>query len=116
MAKILVIDDEPAIRDVLTALLQDEGYDVVTTSDGRLALDLLPVEQPDLIILDIMMPILDGHEVYRRIRERPEWGRMPVIMMSAAVNPETAADGVALFLRKPFDIDQLVETIHGLLG
>lgn len=115
MAKVLVVDDEPAIRDVLTALLQDEGYDVVTSSDGRQALDLLAAERPDLIILDIMMPIMDGHEVYRRIRERPEWIRKPVIMMSAAVSPGTAADGVALFLRKPFDIDRLVEAIHRLL-
>ena len=116
MKKVLVVDDEPGIRDVLAGLLRDEGYAVITTHAGRLALDMLREEKPDLVLLDLMMPVMDGHEVYRRMGEAPDLDAIPVIMMSAAISPEAVDARIAGFLRKPFDIDDLLATIERVLS
>ena len=113
--KILVVDDEPAIRDLIVAVLEDEGYAVVAATNGRRALDLLPAERPDLVIMDIMMPEMDGREAYRRLRELPELAHVPVVMMSAASSPDQLSPRVAAFLAKPFDLDDLLETIVDVL-
>ena len=115
MSTILVVDDEPGIREVIVMLLQDEGYRVLQAENGARALELLRAEQPDLLVLDIMMPVLDGFEVLRRLREMPDFEATHVILMSAAVRP-TPDYQVAAFLPKPFELDQLLQTIHELLG
>ncbi|MDP9354085.1 MAG: response regulator, partial [Chloroflexota bacterium] len=102
--KILVVDDEPTIRDVVVALLEDEGYAVVAAHTGLRALELLPLERPDLVIMDVMMPGLDGREVFRRMRESRNGHAPPVVMMSAAVDRDLIDPSVAAFLPKPFDL------------
>ena len=113
--KIMVVDDEPAIRDLIVAVLEDEGYEVVVAISGRRAIELLPQERPDLVLMDIMMPEMDGREAFRRIRELPDLAHTPVVMMSAATAPDRLAPRVSAFLAKPFDLDHLLETIARVL-
>lgn len=115
MSKVMVVDDEPAILDILVTVLEDEGYDVVTADNGLQAVDLFMTEQPDLVLLDIMMPGIDGREVYRRLRDRKALNGSRVVMLSAGVQPNPAEYPVAAFLPKPFDLDQLLDTVSRLL-
>ncbi len=116
MKTILLADDEYAIVEALTALLLDEGYGVVTAGNGEEALARLREVTPDLVILDVMMPRLDGREVLRLMRATPAWAKIPVIVMSAAARPLTPAQlGDAVFLRKPFDVSVLLKAIRSRL-
>ncbi len=115
-SKILVVDDEPAIRDFVTAVLEDEGYQVVAAHTGRRAQELLPAERPDLVLMDVMMPGLDGRDVVAWIRAHPDLLAVPVILMSAAVRSGRADGPVAAFLHKPFDLDQLLDTVERVLA
>lgn len=108
---VLVVDDERYIVDLLTDLLQDEGYQVLRASDGQAALDILSHQVPDLVVADVMMPRIDGMRLLAIIREQNR--DLPVILMSAAVTPQS--DDVT-FLRKPFDIDVLLELIERKLA
>lgn len=114
MAKVLVIDDEQAIRMLIVAILEDEGHSVVDARDGFEGLRLLAQEQPDVVVLDIMMPGIDGHETFRRIREGPDYDGVPVIMVSAGSFQAPA--GVAAFIRKPFDLMDFLNTIERVLN
>jgi CheY-like chemotaxis protein len=116
MAKtILVADDERTITDLVAFALEMEGYKVIQAFDGPEALRLTKEERPDLVMLDIMMPGIDGREVSRRIKENPATAKIPVLLFSAAPNAdlsEAKADG---FLAKPFDLDKLASTVSRLL-
>lgn len=103
---VLVVDDERYIVDLLTDLLQDEGYRVLRAADGQAALEILSEQQPDLVVADVMMPRIDGLHLLALIREHH--GNLPVILMSAAVTPRSCD---VTFLRKPFDIDDLLSLI-----
>ena len=118
--KILVVDDEIYIVHILDFSLGMEGYDVVTALDGEQALDKLKSEKPDLIVLDIMMPKLDGYETCKRLKADPETKGMPVILLSAKgrnvdqkVGFEVGADD---YITKPFSPRKLVERINAILG
>jgi CheY-like chemotaxis protein len=115
MSSVLVVDDERAIRDFLGDVLTGEGYDVSTASDGHAALTQLATAPPDLVLLDIMMPVLDGREVLRRMRADPRLSRVAVLVMSAAADPGPLV-GVDRFLPKPFDLDRLLSAIGELLA
>ena len=109
--KILVVDDETAIRNLLIDLLGDEGYAVVAASNGRAALAIALQQRPDLILMDVMMPELDGLETLRHIRAVPGSRDVPIILMSAAhhLSPETS-DTVA-FITKPFNLDHVLAVV-----
>lgn len=113
--KILVVDDEAAIRHLLDDLLGDEGYSVSTASNGRAALAIVKQERPDLILMDVMMPELDGLETLRHLRTGPESAAVPVILMSAAayLTPDSA-DGMA-FISKPFNLDHVLAVVAHML-
>ena len=83
--------------------------------DGQRALESMAQEQPDLVLMDCMMPELDGREVLQAMRERPELASTPVVLMSSAEQPSPAALGSAAFLPKPFDLDHLLDTVSRLL-
>ena len=103
MKSILVVDDEVGILDALDAALQDEGYRTHAAANGRVALDILEQQHVDLVLLDYMMPILDGQKTLAAIREK--FGGMPVIMLSAISEQSLKDQGVAgytAFFRKPF--------------
>jgi CheY-like chemotaxis protein len=113
MAHVLVVDDEQSIRALLVAILEDEGHSVAQASDGYQALDMLANEAPDIVILDVMMPGIDGRETVRRIKLMPGQHNLPVIMVSAgsfAAQPDVDA-----FLRKPFSLDDFVSTLDHAL-
>lgn len=106
MATILVVDDEQPVVDLLTDMLEDEGHIVVPAYNGRVALEIVARQQPDLVISDVMMPFVDGIQLCRRLREEYDRENLPVILMSAALPPDLASCGANAFLGKPFDIDR----------
>ena len=118
--KILVADDEPNIVVALEYLLQHNGYEVHVARDGDEALKQIEAHVPDLVLLDIMMPLRSGYEVCKRIREQPEWRHIKIVMLSAKgrdaeVNKGMAA-GADLYVTKPFSTRELVDKINGLLA
>ncbi len=108
---VLVVDDERYIVDLLSDLLEDEGYRVERAYDGVAALEQVSRNPPDLIVADVMMPRLDGLSLADEINSRGL--DIPIILMSAAVTPRT--DHVA-FIPKPFDIDAMLHLIERLLS
>ena len=113
--KILLVDDERAILKVISIKLTISGYDVVTAPGGREALDMIKAESPDIMLLDVIMPGIDGCEVLERLRSV---SNLPVIVFSA--RPENARKALSLgandFLSKPFNVDEMVKRIESLLG
>jgi len=118
--KILVVDDEIYIVHILDFSLGMEGYEVITALDGEQALEKLKSDRPDLIVLDIMMPKLDGYEVCKAIKSDPETRQIPVILLSAKgrnVDQKLGFDvGADDYITKPFSPRKLVERINQLLG
>ncbi len=118
-AKILVVDDEAAIREYLQQVLGEWGYGVLTAPDGRAALPLAVQEQPDLILLDIMMPHLDGIETCRQLRERPTTRAIPVLILTSYDTPERLDESVAAgaddFLSKPINVAELRLRVRAML-
>jgi CheY-like chemotaxis protein len=114
--KVLVVDDEPVVRAVVRDVLHEEGYAVVEAPDGRTVLEILDRERPDLVLMDVMMPGIDGREVYRVLRSREDLPDVPVVMMSAAARADRLDPSIAGFLPKPFDLDRLMETVVQLIG
>jgi DNA-binding response OmpR family regulator len=117
MAVILVIDDDPNIRQVIGFALRDEGHQVGEAPDGNAALALIEAQHPDLILLDMKMPIMDGWEFVRRYRER-HGHRAPILVVTAATDAARRAAEVAAedYLPKPFDLDALVERVAALVS
>jgi CheY-like chemotaxis protein len=113
---ILVVDDDPAIRDVVADLLEMSDYKVTTASNGAEALDQIRLEQPAAVLLDLMMPVMDGWEFLRRCRCGPPCAGVPVAIMSAAHDAASAAStlGVQAYLAKPFEIDAVLDVVDRL--
>ncbi len=119
MAKILVVDDEPINVKMLNLLLKSEGYEVIEASNGRQALDLALKEDPDLILLDVMMPGMDGFEICRRLRAREATRTIPVVMVTALDTLEDKVQGIEAgaddFLTKPYNKIELLARSRSLL-
>jgi DNA-binding response OmpR family regulator len=117
--RILVVDDETYIVHILEFTLTMEGYEVLTAADGEEALRRLEQDHPDLVVLDIMMPKLDGYEVLRRIRADEEFRQLPVILLSAKGRPIDRETGLEIgaddYIVKPFSPRRLLEKIQDLL-
>lgn len=111
-AAILIVDDEPNIAYALAMLLTDEGYEVHTARNGAEALSLLEREPVDLILSDVMMPVIDGHKLVEELRKRGD--RTPIMLMSAAAHAVRVVPGIP-FLPKPFDIDELLTSVEQVL-
>ena len=108
--RVLVVDDDPSIRKMIIAALKRDGYSFLEAANGRDALDLMRGEHPDVVVLDLMMPILSGWDVLQERQHEDDLKRIPVIIVSANRDPEvaTAVDsGICAFLPKPFDIGAL---------
>jgi DNA-binding response OmpR family regulator len=112
----LVVDDDPSIRGMLEFLLASEDIDVVLASDGREALLQARYEHPDVILLDVMMPEIDGYGVLERLRADPELKKIPVIMLTARASDQDVWEGWRVgadsYLTKPIDIPELFKEIH----
>ena len=117
--RILVVDDEIYIVHILEFTLTMEGYEVLTAADGEEALRRIEQDRPDLIVLDIMMPKMDGYEVLRRIRTDEEFKSLPVILLSAKGRPIDRETGLEIgaddYIVKPFSPRRLLEKIQDLL-
>ena len=118
-AKILVIDDEPNIVQTLQDRLEMNDYSVVTACNGREGLDKAINEKPDIILLDVIMPIMDGHEMLEHLRKTDEGKDIAVIMLTArSQNQDIAranACGIEDYIVKPFDLSELLEKIENIL-
>ena len=116
-ARLLVVDDEPNIRELLSASLRYAGFEVATAADGQQALALAESFRPDLLVLDVMMPGLDGFGVVRRMRQS---GRhTPVLFLTARDAPEDKVSGLTLggddYVTKPFSLDEVLARIRAVL-
>ena len=117
MKTILIVEDERVIAEILSAVLEDEGYRVVIANNGKQGLDRLAEGRPDLVLCDIMMPGLDGRDLARAMSANAKYRTIPLILMSAAYIPLNKHDfPYTAFLRKPFDMDHLLDTVATALN
>jgi two-component system, chemotaxis family, chemotaxis protein CheY len=116
-ARILIVDDDESIRQIVRLCLTDEGFDVGEAPNGQAALDALDRFQPELILLDLRMPVMDGWEFARRYAELPG-EHAPIIAFVAALNAEheCATLNPASILTKPFDLDDLLDAVRSQLA
>ena len=116
--RVLVVDDEPQVVWMLQFSLEAEGYQTSAAGDGRVALDEMRRLRPDLILLDIMMPVMDGWSVLESVKALPEWERPRVIVLSARSTlrdrAKAAELGADAFVSKPFNLDDLLAIVHDL--
>lgn len=118
--KILIADDESDCLEVISKRLQLEGYQILTATDGQEALDKIYKENPDIIILDILMPKKNGFEVLKEIRKKPVSKWQPVVIISVKNELESIKKGydleADLYITKPFDLELLLNSIKTLIG
>ncbi len=114
MQRVMVVDDDPALREMLAIILEGEDFDVVTAGDGRAAVECIARGwHPDVVLLDLMMPVMDGAAVCRWLaahlaaHERPR-----VVILSASVLPGEVVPNADAMLPKPFDIDAVLRVLH----
>lgn len=116
--KVLIVDDEPNIVTALEFLLKRSGYDVRQAANGAEALELVDSFAPDVVLMDVMMPVKSGYEVCQRMRERPELAHVKIVMLSAKGSEAEVSKGLSLgadlYITKPFSTQELVRTIDGL--
>ncbi|MEW6376190.1 MAG: response regulator [Thermodesulfobacteriota bacterium] len=118
--KILVTEDSPTILEILKSVLEEEGYEVITAMDGHQALELARNEKPDLMILDLMLPKIDGYKVCRMLKFDEKYKNIPIIMLTARtkeseenLGKEVGADA---YIRKPFQPEMIIDKIRELLN
>jgi len=113
---ILIVEDEQPVRDMLAMLLEEDGYEVLQAIHGQQALTLVAAQRPDLVISDVMMPVLDGVELCRRLKGSHETEAIPVILMSSAAQPAALRANPDGFIEKPFQITAVESLVTELLG
>ncbi len=119
LAVILVVDDDPNVVGVLTTVLPEDGHSLLAAGNGRQALDLARTRRPDLAIVDIMMPELDGLQVLRELRQDAELANMPVILLTGCDTREDRVKGLDQgaddYIGKPFDVEELKARVRAVL-
>lgn len=120
VARIYIADDEPDIRNLLTFTLVDEGHEVLTVPDGAKAVAAVAEDPPDLLVLDLMMPVMDGFQVLDELEARGVRALTRVLMLTARRTEKDRLEGLQhgadLYISKPFDTDELLVAVHDLLG
>ena len=118
--KVLIVDDEPSIIVALQFLMEQNGYETLVAFSGEEAMETIARQHPDLILLDIMLPVVDGFEVCQRVRENPEWKNIRIVLVTALGSEANAAKGLALgadaYITKPFANADLVAKVKELLA
>lgn len=118
--KVLVVDDDPVIQRLLQVNFEMEDYVVVTADDGAEGLEAAQRELPDVILLDVMMPRMDGMEVARRLRADDSTAAIPIVLLTAKAQSADIADGketgADAYVTKPFDPIELLDTVKDLIG
>lgn len=114
--KVLVVDDEPMITTLISAVLSDEGYEILTSNSPEEGLEMISSGHPDLLLLDIGMPRIDGYEFCRRLEEQGELDKLTVVFLSGKSAEEDAGRsfeaGAATYIRKPFANSSLKEIVN----
>ncbi len=117
---VLVVDDEDMTRKLLRLMLAHDGFTIIEAEDGQQALDMIAESQPDIVILDVMMPNMDGFTACQILRSRPETATLPIIMLSARSQVEAMRAGLQSgadrYMTKPISKPELVQTITELLS
>lgn len=127
--KILIVDDEPGLVTYLETLFQDNGYETVSATDGKIGFEKLKSERPNLVTLDISMPETSGVRLYRNLKEDPEFAQIPVVVVTAVTgkggDPEAFRKFISTrrqvpppegFIAKPIDQEELLRTVSDLLS
>ncbi len=118
--KILLADDEEDIKTVIKLYLESKGYDVVTSYDGLDTLDKVKAEKPDLILLDIMMPVINGFEVCKQLKADENTSHIPIVMLSAASQADSVEQaieaGAVDYIMKPFEPPRIEAILKKILG
>ena len=116
---ILLVDDDPNLRDMLRQMLEMGGFDVVEAEDGLDALEKLEEMAPDIMVLDVMMPNLDGVSLCKQLRSDAEFMSLPIIMLSGKTQQRAVAEGIAAgancYLCKPITVEELIRSVRELL-
>ena len=114
MKRVLVVEDDPIIRSLIVEVLQEVGHDTLQAEDGFSGVQLAQSEQPDVVLMDLMLPVLDGTEAIRRLKSDPATCAIPTIAMSASYTRLHAEDLPAdAVLAKPFDLSALLNLVTG---
>ena len=113
---ILVVDDDPTTRFLLRMIFETAGYLVGEAPDGIAAMNAIGKDQPDLLVTDMMMPLMDGGALMSRVRSDPQVARVPIVALSAEPDAKQAAVDADAFLAKPFDRSELLEVVGSLLA
>lgn len=117
--RLLLVEDSPTMRKVMRRYLQSSGYLIFEAGDGEEALTLAARERPDVILLDLQIPILDGYGVLAALQTDPELGDVPVVLVTARAQPEDVAEGLSRgahdYLRKPFEKPELLARVHAAM-
>ena len=120
MPKILIVDDEDAIRNVVRLLLIQEGYDVIEAAYGQSGYSKAESEKPDLVLLDLMMPVMDGFEVLQKLKKNPQTSGIPVIILTAKIDVASEREcmrlGAVDYIKKPWGPRELEDRIGMALG
>jgi len=119
-ARILAVDDSPTVLEMIKAILESEGYEVITATDGSAALEAARSEVPDLIVLDVMLPKLDGYKVCRLLKYDQKYQHIPIVMLTAKAEEQSMATGIRTgadqYLTKPVEPETLLETVAAELA
>jgi CheY-like chemotaxis protein len=115
--RVLVVDDDRDLRDLLAAVLSSAGYEVLTAENGAAALSVLRTVLPDLIVLDLMMPVMNGWQFREAQMALPDYARIPVVCLSGhhAARHQASTLGISACVVKPFEIDDLISVVGRLL-
>jgi DNA-binding response OmpR family regulator len=120
MARVLVVDDDPDVRQLVEMKLRLDGIETLTATNGQEALDVLAANDVDLVVLDLMMPVMDGIEACRRIREAEDMADLPVIMLTAKAQASDIQAGFSTgatdYVVKPFSPRELLSRVRGSLA
>jgi len=115
---ILIADDDLGIRDLLETILKEEGYELMYADDGHQAIELAHQKRPDMVLLDVVLPKMDGFEVCRRLREFPELADVPILMLTACGTPMDQKKGLQSgaddYIIKPFEPEEIKEHVAAL--
>lgn len=116
MATVLIVDDEEPLRELVALVLKDSGYRTLQAINGAHALELIDKERPDLVLCDVMMPVLSGAELCRCLKARSDARTIPVILMSSAGSRSADGAGGDAFLDKPFHLEDLESLVQRWLA
>ncbi|MDI9637079.1 response regulator transcription factor [Geitlerinema splendidum] len=115
--EVLIVDDDDLIRDNLGSILERSGFQVITAANGQQALEILAKQRPDILVLDVLMPNMNGRDLLRQLRQKSDW--LPVIMLTqvgdAAERAMALEEGADDYINKPFDIHELIARIKTVL-